>query len=151
MSSPENSRLENQCENAVSEKDTSAAGLATSMAAGHADSISKGACRLGWPTIIAAFIEDGAHSDLEAFRIVFEEGLGTPSVVPKTMSLAELVRASNGYERLPSWVTACARCGETICVHKVCTRCEKCDSCSIAGNPQKNSVADQPSPENCDE
>jgi hypothetical protein len=94
MSSPENSRLENQCENAVSEKDTSAAGLATSMAAGDADSISKGACRLGWPTIIAAFIEDGAHS---------------------------------------------------------CTRCEKCDSCSIAGNPQKNSVADQPSSENCDE
>jgi hypothetical protein len=148
----ENPRLENQCENAaVGEEATTAAGSTTSTAAVDADSISKSGIRLGWPTIIAAFIGAERYSDLQGLRIALEEGLGACSVVPKPMSLAELVRASEGHERPPSWVSTCPSCGETFCIHKVCTRCEKCDSCSIEGNARKNSVADQSSLENCDE
>jgi hypothetical protein len=109
MSSPENPRLENQSENAaVSEKDTSAAGPATSMPAVDADLISKGGCRLGWQTMIEAFIRAGEYSDSQGLRIALEEGLGAPSVVPKTMSLAEL--SDDGGFPAPTWKLNSRKC-----------------------------------------
>jgi len=114
--------------------------------------------RLRWLTIVEGLIRAAESGNVKAFELVREEAWGAPSV-PQKVSIKEFIYADdNEQEAVPVWYVAtqtpprvirnseselmrCPNCGDTLCQHWQCARCDESHCCAAKAAPLHNEVS----------
>jgi hypothetical protein len=114
--------------------------------------------QLRWLSIVEGLIRAAESGNVKAFELAREEAWGAPSV-PQKMSIEEFIHPDDKeQEAVPVWYVAtqtppeairnreselmrCPNCGETLCQHWQCARCDGSDCCAAKGAPSQNEVS----------
>ena len=114
--------------------------------------------QLSWLSITEGLIRAAESGNVKAFELLREEAWGAPSV-PQKIVIEEFIYDDddNEQEAAPGWYVAtqtprkvirnseselmrlmrCPNCGEMLCQHWRCARCEGNDCCAAKGAPHE--------------